>query len=221
MGTDRPAPVGVDIVSDVVCPWCVIGHLQLVRAAEETGIPVAVRWHPFELNPGMAPGGEHLGEHIAAKYGGTPEQGRAARARIRDLGAELGFAFAYAEDSRIHGTFLAHQLIRHAGTEGRAHAAKTALFEAYFARGLPVDDLDVLAGVAVEIGLDADAARRSLEAGEHAEAVRAEEAYWTSAGITGVPAMVFEGKYLVSGAQGVAAYASVLRHLRPDGPEDP
>lgn len=111
-------PLRIDIVSDVVCPWCVIGWRQLERALQTTGTAAVVHWHPFELNPDLGPEGQDLREHLAAKYGTTPEASRANRARLVELGAGLGFSFAFADDTRIRNTFRAHQLIHWAGLRG-------------------------------------------------------------------------------------------------------
>jgi predicted DsbA family dithiol-disulfide isomerase len=216
MAVSTAAPLRIDIVSDVVCPWCVIGWRQLERALAATRIPAEVHWHPFELNPQLGPEGEDLAEHIARKYGTTPESSRANRARIAALGAELGFTFAYDDRSRIRNTFRAHQLVHWAGTQGRADAVEQALFAAYFTRGEDVHDLDVLAAVAAEIGLDPEEARRVLAEGLYADAVRQEEALWTGRGIQAVPAMVFAERYLVSGAQGVENYVGILGQLADD-----
>lgn len=209
---ERPR-LRIDIVSDVVCPWCVIGWRQLERALAASRTAADVHWHPFELNPQLGPDGEDLAEHLARKYGSTPEAGRANRARIAALGAELSFTFAYTDRSRIRNTFRAHQLIRWAGTAGRAHAANKALFAAYFSHGEDINDLEVLARIAAGIGFAADEARSVLAEGRYAEAVRAEEALWAGRGIRAVPAMVFAERYLVSGAQGVENYVAILGQL--------
>lgn len=206
-------PIRIDIVSDVVCPWCVIGYHQLVRAADETGIGIEVHWHPFELNPQMAAEGENLREHLAAKYGTTPEGSRKARARLTEMGAELGFEFNYADDMRMVNTFRAHQLIDWAEDWDRAHDMKLALFAAFFTRREDLNNMDVLADIATSIGLDCDAARAMLESGERAETVRKKERFWTSRGVTGVPAMVFDRQHLVTGAQGEDTYAGILQQL--------
>ena len=203
----------VDIVSDVVCPWCVIGYYQLKTAAENTGVEIAVDWHPFELNPYMADDGENLREHLAMKYGTTPEQSVAARKRLTDLGAELGFTFNYADDMRMRNTFRAHQLMDWAKEQGRKHDLKMALFGAFFTNRADVNDPAVLADVAESIGLDRGEALRVFENGDYADAVRQEQQYWTSHGIDGVPAMVFQRKYLLVGAQGIQNYEGVLRQL--------
>ena len=206
-------PIRVDIVSDVVCPWCAIGYYQLAKAAGATGIGIAVHWHPFELNPRMAEAGENLREHLAAKYGTTPEGSKTARARLTDLGAALGFTFNYADDMRMVNTFRAHQLIDWAEDQDLAHEAKLALFEAFFTRRENLNDPNVLADVAQGIGLDRDADLVMLSSGEKAEIVRQKERFWTSRGVTGVPAMIFQRQHLVSGAQGEDTYARILQHL--------
>lgn len=207
-------PIRVDIVSDVVCPWCAIGYYQLAKAVRETGIEVDIHWHPFELNPQMAPEGENLRAHLAAKYGTTPEGSRQARARLTEMGAALGFTFNYADDMRMYNTFRAHQLIDWAEEHGKAHEVKLALFAAFFSRREDVSSIDVLAGVAAATGLDGDAARAMLDSGERAEQVREREQFWTSRGVRGVPAMIFERQHLVSGAQGEENYAGILRQLK-------
>jgi len=207
-------PIRVDIVSDVVCPWCVIGYRQLAKAARETGIEIDIHWHPFELNPHMAEEGENLREHLAAKYGTTPEDSRKARERLTELGAALGFAFDYADDMRMWNTFRAHQLIDWADDQGRAYEAEMALFEAFFTRRENVSDFDALVGVAAAVGLEAAEARRILESGEHAANVRTKQEFWLTRGVSGVQAMIFKKQYLVTGAQGEANYAQVLKQLK-------
>ena len=125
-------PLRIDIVSDVVCPWCIIGYKQLEKALTETGIAADIHWHPFELNPHMANEGENLRAHLAAKYGTTLEDSVKARARLKALGAELGFAFNYTDDMRMHNTSRAHQILYWANELGRMHDLKLALFEAFF-----------------------------------------------------------------------------------------
>ncbi len=207
------AEIRIDIVSDVVCPWCIIGYKQLERALGESGVTAELGWHPFELNPQMSEEGENLREHLAAKYGTTPEGSRQARARLTELGAELGFAFNYADDMRMYNTFRAHQLLHWAGTQGRQHALKMALFAAFFTHRRDVNDIEVLAEVAALIGLPKASALAVLTEGRFAEAVREEEAFWTSRGITGVPAMVFDQRYLLVGAQGAETYKRILEKL--------
>ncbi len=206
-------PIRVDIVSDVVCPWCAIGYSQLRQASDQTGIAIEVHWHPFELNPDMGPEGENLRDHVKRKYGSSAADSAAARDRITAIGKEIRFDFVFAEDQRMWNTFRAHQLIDWAEGQGRAHDMKLALLTAYFAQGRNVDDLDVLVDVAGGIGLDADQARQALDSGSQADQVRGKQRFWTQQGITGVPAMVFLRQHLVTGAQGTENYARILQHL--------
>ena len=216
MAEPSPSPLRIDIVSDVVCPWCAIGWRQLEAALAATGIDAEIHWHPFELNPELGPEGEDLFGYLSRKYGITPEQSRANRARITGLGAELGFTFAFDDRSRIRNSFRAHQLIHWAGLGGRAHAAKQALFAAHFTRGEDIADLDVLTRIAAAIGLDPEEARTVLAEGRYAEAVREAETLWTGRGIQAVPAIVFAGRYLVSGAQGMENFGAILERLATD-----
>jgi predicted DsbA family dithiol-disulfide isomerase len=206
-------PIRIDIVSDVVCPWCIIGYKQLERALQETNTAADIHWHPFELNPQMADEGENLREHLAAKYGTTPEGSRQARARLTELGAELGFTFNFTDDMRMVNTFRAHQLLIWAEEHGRGHDLQMALFAAFFGERFDLNDSAVLAEVAAGIGFDGDEALAVLADGRYAQAVRQDEQFWISRGIEGVPAMIFDEKYLVVGAQGVDNYRSILEKI--------
>jgi predicted DsbA family dithiol-disulfide isomerase len=205
--------VQIDIVSDVMCPWCVVGFKHLEQALGETGVRAQVRWHPFELNPDMPEDGQNLAEHIAEKYGSTPAQSAEARARLTTLGDALGFAFRFREDSRIVNTFAAHQLLDWAESHGRQHPLQMALFSAYFTDGRDVSDHATLAEIAGQTGLDESEALRVLASGEHATAVRQKQQFWTSRGISAVPSMVFGQRHLLTGAQGADIYAEILRRV--------
>ncbi len=209
--SDTRPIVQIDVVSDVVCPWCIIGFLQLDKALQREGVLARLRWHPFELNPAMAAEGQNLREHIMEKYGTTAEQSQQARDRLTALGADLGFAFNFSDDSRMVNTFAAHQLLDWAEDHGRQHPLKLALFEAYFSDQKDVSDIDVLIATAERVGLDADGARNAVTSGARAAAVRQKQQFWTSRGISGVPAVVFAGKYLLTGAQGTDTYTQVLQ----------
>ena len=203
-------PIRIDIISDVVCPWCIIGYKQLERAQSETGVPAVIYWHPFELNPDMPEEGEDLSDHITAKYGTTPEDGEKARSKLTALGEDLGFTFGYADDMRMVNTFRAHQLLHWTASKGRQHQMKMALFSAYFTDRRNVDDPMVLVDVATSIGLDAKEATSMLSEARFADKVRQHEAFWTSRGVQGVPTMVFEGQHALIGAQGVEGYRKML-----------
>ncbi|WP_341234224.1 DsbA family oxidoreductase [uncultured Sulfitobacter sp.] len=203
----------IDIVSDVMCPWCIVGYRQLEQALAQTGVGAFIRWHPFELNPQMPPEGQNTAEHIMEKYGASAEQSAQNRAHLVQIGKGLGIDFNFTPDSRMVNSFAAHQLLHWAQEHNLQHPLKLALFEAHFTQGRDVSDLDVLADVAEEVGLDRAQAVEVLESSSHADAVRELEGTWTGQGITGVPAMVFEGKYLVTGAQGAENYGQVIQQI--------
>jgi predicted DsbA family dithiol-disulfide isomerase len=210
----------IDFVSDVVCPWCVVGLGGLETALatlQAEGVTADIHFQPFELNPQMPPEGENIGEHVARKYGSTPEQSTANRAMITERAAEAwpGFEMRMGPDSRIWNTFDAHRLLHWAGTVGPAEqrALKAALFHAHFTDGRTLPDAGVLADAAQAAGLDRAAAAEVLASGRYAEEVRAAEALWVSRGISGVPAVVVEGRYLISGGQPAAVFEEALRRI--------
>lgn len=203
----------IDIVSDVVCPWCVIGYHQLRLALEQTGIAADIHWHPFELNPHIGDEGENLREHLAKKYGTSPEGSVMARERLTAMGKALGFTFNYADDMRTYNTFRAHQLVKWASGQGRQHELNMALFGAFFTDRKNVGDPAVLVETAAAVGLDRDEAQAVLDDGRYADEVRREQQFWKSQGIDGVPAVIFDQKHLATGAQGVATFASLLRQI--------
>lgn len=210
-----PRALTIDFVSDVVCPWCVIGlrslETALARAADV--VTAEIRFHPFELNPAMPPEGENIVEHIGRKYGATPEQSAGTRAMIRERAAEFGFQMAMTDESRIYNTFDAHRLLHWAGLNGDQHALKMALFTAYFTEGRNPGDRAVLVAAAEQADLDPAEAARVLDQGLYADEVRAEEALWQSRGINAVPAIVLDGRYLISGGQPPEAFEQALRQI--------
>jgi len=208
-------PLRIDIVSDVVCPWCIIGLKQVEQALTlvDQDIAAETHWHPFQLNPLMPPEGEDTAEHIARKYGSTPEQSRANRQRLSDIGDSVGFAFNYGEGMRIYNTFNAHKLLTIFGSERgwRAQTSlKMALFTAYFQDRRDVSDTEVLCDIAEAQGMDRAVAAAWIADPALTESVRAEMAHWMDQNITGVPAIIFDQKFMVPGAQSAEAFADVI-----------
>jgi predicted DsbA family dithiol-disulfide isomerase len=208
-------PLRIDIVSDVVCPWCIIGYKQVEQALTLLPEPVEaeIHWHPFELNPDMPPEGEDAGAHIARKYGRSPNEAKAARAHMKDTAAALGFEFGDLGARRLYNTFAAHKLLTKTGTdlgEGKQTELKLALFAAYFQQGRDVSSEAVLLDVAQAVGIDRDLAASWLADEALSGQVRAEERYWMNENITGVPAIIFDGKYIVPGAQSAETFAQIM-----------
>ncbi len=212
----QPLPLRIDIVSDVVCPWCVIGFKQLSKALDSMpGIfDAEFHWHPFELNPNMPPEGQNLREHLAEKYGSTGEKNNGARERLIALGDSLGFKFDYSSGLRMVNTFSAHQLLYWAGEQGLQTELKLALFEAFFSDGDDVSDLGILAAVASKVGLDQERALEVVTSQRYADRVRAEQQQWVEQDIYSVPVFFFNEKYSVPGAQDSETFVRYLGKIR-------
>jgi predicted DsbA family dithiol-disulfide isomerase len=208
-------PLKIDFVSDVVCPWCAIGLKSLEQALHQLGDSVAVEMHfqPFELNPQMAPEGEDVVEHIARKYGSTPEQIAKNGEAIRQRGEAVGFTFNLDKRSRIVNTFDAHRLLHWAALEGRQAELKQALLAAYFTAGRDVSSHDVLVDVANKVGLNPVTAREVLEQDRYALDVRAQEQFYQSQGIQAVPSVIVNDRYLIQGGQPPEAFEETLRRI--------
>lgn len=209
----------VDIVSDVVCPWCVVGYRQLDEALQKSETTADIHWHPFELNPQMPAIGQNLTEHICEKYGMSAVQSQENRKKLTDIGETLGFSFAYNDSSRMVNTFRAHQLLHWAGIQGKEHELKQELFSRYFTDQLDIHDMAVLTETAAGIGLDQQEARQVLDSETYADAVRQRQAHWTNQGIQGVPAMIVNEKYLLTGAQGVENYSLMIEQVQGQASE--
>ncbi|WP_371833252.1 DsbA family oxidoreductase [Vibrio sp.] len=195
--------VRIDLISDIVCPWCIIGYKNLEHALSmlSDGLEADIYWHPFELNPMMKPQGENLREHIAEKYGTSLEASIAARQTITELGRDLGFEFNFSDDMRIYNTRKAHQLLLWAQSENLQLDLEMALFHAYFTHGQNISNATVLLNIAESLGLERNVCKLILEDESWAEAVSSTEFQWLEVGINAVPAMIIDKKHLISGAQ--------------------
>jgi predicted DsbA family dithiol-disulfide isomerase len=205
----------IDFVSDVSCPWCVIALKALENAITRLDgeFETTIHFQPFELNPQMSPGGQDIDEHLAEKYGATPEQSRETREMIRERGEQAGFTFALDKRSRIYNTFDAHRLLRWAGHEGRQLALEHALFKAYFTDGENPGAHEVLIRLAGEVGLDAARAKAILSSDEYAEDVRRQERFYLEQGISAVPAVIVNGRHLIQGGHPPEVFEQALRRI--------
>lgn len=213
----------IDIWSDVMCPWCLVGWGNLSQAIGRLHgeIAVDIRWRAFELNPDMASEGEERTAHLARKYGGTPDQARAVQGRMREAADGAGVSLDYQGGApepaaMMWNTFAAHKLLHWAGEAYGGDAQtrlKIALFEAHFNQRRNVGDEAVLLEVADSVGLPRDAAAAALSDDATGAAVRAEERMAWERNITGVPAVVIAEKFLIPGAQSPEVYATALRRV--------
>lgn len=205
----QPA-IRIDVVSDVVCPWCYIGKRHLEQAlatwrANHADAPVEVRWHPFQLNPDLPPEGKDRRAYLEAKFGG-PERAAAIYARVKAAGANAGLAMNFDAIKQQPNTLLAHALIAYAqsvegGGGGRGDAVVERLFCAYFVAGEFVGDLNVLLRIAAGCGLDVDATRDVLQDDATLQQIAAQDAAVRQQGVSGVPFFVFNQRLALSGAQ--------------------
>ncbi|GHC55642.1 2-hydroxychromene-2-carboxylate isomerase [Ulvibacter litoralis] len=205
----------IDIVSDVVCPWCTIGYKRLEKAITELGIEdqVEIEWQPFELNPNMPAEGQNVQEHIAEKYGSTLEQQKASQQHMTEAGAELGFTFDYFDEMRMANTFDAHVLLEYAKDFGKQTELKMRLTASFFSERKDVSKRDVLKQALLDVGLNAEEALAKLDDEEARNEVRTKEGYWQQLGVSSVPTIVFNRKSAVTGAQPVDVFKQVLSEL--------
>ncbi|MFJ2479906.1 DsbA family oxidoreductase [Pseudomonas sp. NPDC087598] len=204
--------VKVDVVSDVVCPWCALGVTALEQAIESLAgeVEVELSYKPFELNPHMPAAGEHAIEHMMRKYGRTAEQVAQRNAMIIQRGEEIGFRFDLEKRSHFYNTFDAHRLLFWASTQGRQRSLKKVLLRAYFTDGKKPDDRQTLVNLAKDAGLDSQRAEAVLASAEFTREVRELEALYQQRGVQSVPAMIINDRHLLSGSQSVADYRQAL-----------
>lgn len=219
--TNEPAPLRIDFVSDIVCPWCAIGLASLEQALQRVSgeLRAEIHFQPFELNPQMPAEGEDISEHLQKKYGLTETQMTENQVRIRERGAELGFTFGMGARTRTYNTFDAHRLLHWAGTEGAGKqvALKYALLGAYFTDGKNVSDHATLLEIARTVGLSTERAQQILASDEFATDVRADEEGYRNKGINSVPAVIINQRHLISGGQPVEVFERALRQIAQAG----
>lgn len=207
--------ITVDVVSDVVCPWCFIGQKRLDKAmAAATDVEVHIRWRPFQLDPSIPPEGKDRREYLAAKFG-SDERIREIHARIEPLGEAEGITFAFAAIKVAPNTLDAHRVIRWAGAAGEVVQNRLVrrLFQLNFEEGANLGDHVVLINAAREAGMDASVVETLLPTDADVEAVRTEIATASRMGITGVPCFLLEGKYAVMGAQDADTLTEAIRQV--------
>lgn len=205
----------IKIISDVSCPWCVIGYKSLQAAIDELGMAAVtdISWKPFELNSTMPREGQNRAEYIQRKYGLNPQQAKANRQQLVDRGLEVGYEFNFPEDGRVYNTFNAHRLIHWAAEFKQQTQLKLAFFDLYFMQaGDPSDDRQLLECV-TKTGLDAAAAREVLASDRFKEEVRADQQWNFENGVSAVPFFIFDEKYSINGGQPKDVFMRILKKL--------
>ena len=212
-------PLSIDIVSDVVCPWCYIGKRRLEAALARRAsddVAVQVRWLAFQLNPDIPTPGVDRRSYLEQKFGG-PERAKQIYARVKAAGDEVGIAFDFERILRQPNTVDAHRLIAWAQDVDltASGALIERLFRAYFVEGIDIGDIDALARLAGEAGFDATAARARLASDAGRKAIAAEEQRARALGVTGVPFFVFNQRLAVSGAQPSEVLLGAMEQASP------
>ncbi|OEE60822.1 thioredoxin [Enterovibrio norvegicus FF-454] len=207
--------INIDIVSDVVCPWCIIGYKRLEKAIEELGLQdhVAIEWQPFQLNPYVGEEGENLREHLMKKYGNSKEDGIRSRQQLTNLGEELGFSFNFFDDMKTYNTRDAHLLLDYAKSQGKQMVLQQRLFDAYFSEQQNISDREVLAKLLADVGLNTRAAMAVLDDEVTTETLEVNLTYWRELGVSSVPTIVFNRESAVTGAQPVDVLKQILKEL--------
>lgn len=204
--------LSIDIVSDVVCPWCIIGYKRLEKALDilKDDIEANITWHPFQLNPHIPEEGENLRDHLAAKYGTTLEGSIKARENITALGAEVGFVFDYFDEMKTYNTFKAHQLLHYAHEKGKQTEMQLRLFSAFFGERENIGQSHILAAQAAKVGLDEKEVLALLEDQRYESPVRENQQFWLNQGVHSVPTFVFNKQSAISGAYDVETLLQVI-----------
>jgi predicted DsbA family dithiol-disulfide isomerase len=205
----------IDIVSDVSCPWCIIGYQALNQALANLApdIQADITWQPFELNPQMPKEGQEITEHITQKYGISEQQAEQNRAAIKERGLSVGYEFGNRGGGRIYNTFDAHRLLHWAHEQGKQTELKLALFNLYFQQSGDPSDHQQLLSVVESIGLDVAQARQILDSDKYTADVRKLQQHYQSAGVSSVPAVIVNDKHLISGGQPTEVFEQALQQI--------
>lgn len=207
--------INIDIISDVMCPWCLVGYKRFEKAVKELGVEdkLQITWHPFELNPDIAQEGEEINEHLSRKYGMSLDQAKNTQKKFEEAFDEVGFSFKYVEGRRMLKTLDAHVLLDFAKNSGKQTELKLALFKAYFTENKDVSKRNILEEVVKSVGLDSTKAMAKLDDPESQGNIKDKEMFWLQRGITSVPTIVFNQKSKVNGAYPVENYKQILTEL--------
>jgi predicted DsbA family dithiol-disulfide isomerase len=208
----------LDIVSDVSCPWCIIGYKALDSALQKLApeIQADITWQPFELNPAMPKEGQEISEHITQKYGITLEQSEQSRAMIKQRGLDVGYEFGNRGGGRIYNTFDAHRLLHWAKEKGKQTELKLALFDLYFKQSGNPSDQQQLLDTVEKVGLESELAKQILDSNQYEQDVRDFQRHYQALGISSVPAVIVNNKHLISGGQPVAVFEQAFTEIAKD-----
>lgn len=207
--------IKIDIISDVVCPWCAIGYKRLSQAINELEVQerVQIQWHPFQLNPTMPKDGMNADKYLSHKLRLSPEGLKQKRNSVAKTAQDSGFEFNYFEEMKKPNTFNAHVLLDYAREFNKQTELKVRLQEAYFTEKRDIGNINVLYSELTKVGLNADDAIKSLSDADAIKRVKDDEAYWKSRGVSSIPTMLFDQRIARRGANSVDTYKAILTQL--------
>ncbi|HIF9405504.1 TPA: DsbA family oxidoreductase [Photobacterium damselae] len=207
--------IQLDIISDIVCPWCIIGYKRLISAVLELNLEnkVEIIWHHFEINSDMPKEGENLRAHVARKYGSSREDSDRARLNISQLGSEYGFEFHYFENMKIVNTLDAHILLDVARSIGKQTELKLRFFSAFFSEGKDISNRTVLINEAKAIGISEKQLTNALNNDKLRRNIQKSERDWQHLGVSSVPTMIFNRSISLTGAHPQETYKHILLEL--------
>jgi len=208
----------IEIVSDVMCPWCVIGYKNLTQALAslEPELRADISWQPFELNPQMPIAGQNMREHLVEKYGMTAEQSDSNRTHISELGTKAGFSFNFADDGIMINSFDCHRLLAWAQEHDKQSELQMAFFSAHFTDNKRLNDHDTLLTLVEQVGLARDRAAEILVGDDYRDLVLGEQQRMRQLGISAVPTFIINDQYSISGGQPVAAFRQALEQIQAE-----
>lgn len=207
--------IKIDIVSDVVCPWCAIGYKRLNQAINELKLEdkVEISWHPFELNPEMPREGQNADKYLMNKYGLSEDKLQKTRTNVTELGKEAGFKFDYFKEMKKVNTFNSHILLDYAKEFHKQTELKVRLQTAYFGERKDISNRDVLSKELLAVGLNAEEAMKRLDNPEAIKHIEDEEKFWRDQGVYAIPTIIFNNKIAQVGASEVDTYKEILMEL--------
>lgn len=208
------APIKLDVLSDPICPWCYIGKTHLDRAlAAEEDHPFVIEWHPFQLNPDMPEDGMDRRTYLENKFGGKDGAIR-VYGQIAQHAEDAGIEIDFAAIQKTPNTVNAHRLIHWAGIEGKQNEIVDALFSAYFKEGRDIGDIETLADIADNAGMDAAVVTRLLKSDEDKQSIRDRDVHSREMGVNSVPTFIVGSRHAVPGAQPPELWTKVIKELR-------
>lgn len=204
-------PFIIDVISDVICPWCFLGKRRLDQALQSLDMPVFVRWRPYMLDPTIPPEGLDRQQYMLAKFG--PERLKTIHDPLIEAGREAGVPYHFDAITRTPNTLDAHRLIRWSHTVERQTDMVERLFMAYWSEGQDVGNRDVLAACAGDVGINAQQIRELLDSAQDVAETRAEIEHATTIGVTGVPTFIFAQSFALAGAQSPEVLADAITRV--------